>query len=408
MIRRTYISALILSLLAAHVAPAVSARPAVEMPTQAPEARDLPFELNANHIYVRASVNRSRPLWFLFDTGAEMSVIDAGVAASLGLLSSGSATARGAGEGTAQAGFAQGVTLSVGRATAADQTVVTLPLDALEPVDGRAIDGILGHDFIARFVVTVDYARRRISLVEPGRFDPATAPGERVPITIDGGIPRLAGSVVIDGAAPIAGEFTIDTGSRTALSFNAPFVQAHPAIRSLAGRALDAPYGFGIGGATKTRVGRIPALRIGGVAILRPVVGFSFDSKGVDATDTIAGNIGGDLLRRFRVTFDYGRGMMYFESTDGTAEPFRYDAFGAMLSLDGSAFLVRRVVPGSPAAAAGVREGDRIVAIDGRPTAGTTLEAARQRFLDAGSMVRLRLARKALEWNVGARLRSLV
>ena len=373
------------------------------------DAIDVPFELNANHIYLRATINGSKPLWFLLDTGAEMSVVDSTVAAAVGLTSTGSATARGSGEGTMKAGFAQGVTLAVGRTVATGQTLVTLPLDALEPIDGRTIDGILGHDFIAAFVVTIDYAQRRVSFRDPSRYDTASIRGgERVPIEIEGGIPRIKGTVDVPGAPAVEGLFTLDTGSRTALSFNSPFVQANPAVKRLADASLDAPYGFGIGGATKTRVGRINAFRIGGVRFERPVIGFSFDSKGVDATSTIAGNIGGELMRRFRVTLDYGRKVMVLEPNTAVAEPFRYDAFGALLSLDGEAFLVRRVVDRSAASAAGVRENDRIVAVDGVPAARLTLEAVRQRFLEAGKTVVLRVERDGKARELSVKLRTLV
>ncbi len=373
------------------------------------DAIDVPFELNANHIYLQATVNGSKPLWFLLDTGAEMSVVDSAVAASVGLTSVGSATARGSGEGTMKAGFAQGVTLGVGRAVASGQTVVTLPLDALEPIDGRSIDGILGHDFIASFVVTIDYASRRVSFRDPARFDTATmSSGERVPIEIEGGIPRIKGTVVLPGAVTIDGVFTVDSGSRTALSFNTPFVRANAAVSRIAEASLDAPYGFGIGGATKTRVGRIDAFRIGSVEFEKPVIGFSFGEKGVDATSSIAGNIGGELMRRFRVTFDYGRKVMVLEPNAGLGEPFRYDAFGALLSLDGEAFLVRRIVEGSAASAAGVRENDRIVAVDGVPATRLTLEFVRQRFLEAGERVVLRVERDGKARVVRVKLRALV
>ncbi len=373
------------------------------------DALDVPFDLNANHIYLRATVNGSKPLWFLLDSGAEMSVVDSTVAASVGLTSIGSATARGSGEGTMKAGFAQGVTLAVGRAVAKGQTVVTLPLDALEPIDGRSIDGILGHDFIASFVVTIDYSQRRVSFRDPARFDSATIrAGERVPIEIVGGIPRIDGTVVLPGGKTIDGVFTVDTGSRTALSFNTPFVRENAPVSRIAESSLDAPYGFGIGGETRTRVGRIVAFRIGGLEFERPVIGFSFGEKGVDGSDSIAGNIGGELLRRFRVTFDYGRKVMVLEPNAALGEPFRYDAFGALLSLDGGAFQVRRVVEGSPASKAGIRENDRIVGLDGVPVGQLTLEAVRQRLLEAGKSVRIRVEREGQVRDVRVKLRKLV
>src|SRR5437879_9106468 len=48
-------------------------------------ARRIPFELVGNHIYLRGSVNNSEPLWFLLDTGAAASYLDAQRAKALGL-----------------------------------------------------------------------------------------------------------------------------------------------------------------------------------------------------------------------------------------------------------------------------------------------------------------------------------
>src|ERR1043165_2630284 len=48
-------------------------------------ALKIPFELNNDLIFIRTRVNDSPPLWFLLDTGAEISVIKQSLAQSLGL-----------------------------------------------------------------------------------------------------------------------------------------------------------------------------------------------------------------------------------------------------------------------------------------------------------------------------------
>ncbi|HEX8686622.1 MAG TPA: retropepsin-like aspartic protease, partial [Pyrinomonadaceae bacterium] len=48
-------------------------------------AAKIPFELYANIPFVRARVNNSPPLWFMLDTGASGSLIDARRARRLGL-----------------------------------------------------------------------------------------------------------------------------------------------------------------------------------------------------------------------------------------------------------------------------------------------------------------------------------
>ncbi|HYY43058.1 MAG TPA: retropepsin-like aspartic protease, partial [Pyrinomonadaceae bacterium] len=55
--------------------------------TSGQSASRIPFEFISNHIYVRARLNGSEPLWFLLDTGATASYFDAQRATALGLTS---------------------------------------------------------------------------------------------------------------------------------------------------------------------------------------------------------------------------------------------------------------------------------------------------------------------------------
>ena len=348
-------------------------------------AEAIPFEMTENHIFVPVRVNGSEPLWFIFDTGAEMTVVETSRAKAIGLQLAGSVQARGNGEGTLEAAFVKGVTLALAGAEVRDQTVVAIPLGGLEPFEGRKIDGIVGYDFVSRFVVEIDYAARRMSLHDPKTYAYKGA-GERLPIELVGNLPHVRATMVGPGGATSEGRFLVDTGSRLAISLNSPFVRANAWALEAAERSVDAPYGVGVGGASKTRVGRLESFRLGRHAVARPVAGFTFDTKGAKASADAAGAIGGEILRRFTVVFDYSRLAMYLEPGRDFAEPFEYDMLGAQLKLEGSAFVVHRVVAGSAAEAAGLAAGDAILAVDGRPSAGLSLEEVRRMFrVDGGS-----------------------
>jgi C-terminal processing protease CtpA/Prc len=160
----------------------------------------------------------------------------------------------------------------------------------------------------------------------------------------------------------------------------------------MADSARPAPFGFGVGGETRTRVGRIPRFTLGGFDLASVVTGFSRDTKGADSTGEIAGNIGGDLLRRFTVTIDYARQKMYLAPNQGLGRPFEYDMFGALLLRDGDAFVLQRVVDGSPAARAGLAVGDAIVSVDGKPASRLSFESVRQLFVSRpGKTVTLKI-----------------
>ena len=65
--------------------------------------------------------------------------------------------------------------------------------------------------------------------------------------------------------------------------------------------------------------------------------------------------------------------------------PYEFDMSGLFLTSEGGSsqgFKVYSTIQGSPAAEAGIREGDVIEAIDGKPASHFTLDQVRQMFKD--------------------------
>ena len=60
-------------------------------------------------------------------------------------------------------------------------------------------------------------------------------------------------------------------------------------------------------------VGRLPNLQLGHFTLTDPVVHFAQDQKGAFASSDFSGVIGGELLRRFKVIFDYAHKQMILE-----------------------------------------------------------------------------------------------
>src|SRR5436190_1351345 len=69
----------------------------------------IPFELTSNLIFLQVRVNGSEPLWFVLDTGAAGTLLDASRAKMLGIKVSGGGDLDGAGENSAAAGTARDV-----------------------------------------------------------------------------------------------------------------------------------------------------------------------------------------------------------------------------------------------------------------------------------------------------------
>lgn len=358
-------------------------------------ARDIPIELNVVHIFLQARVNGSQPLWFLLDTGASASVLNTSTAKALGLALHGKAEGRGAGEKSEDVNFVKGVTYELPGVKIEGQTAAAISLDAIEPLMGREVDGILGYDMISRFVVEIDYAGRRLQLYDRKSYS-YQGKGVHVPIRVENSVPYVHATVTMPDGQAVEGEFLVDTGASMAIGFTAPYAEKHKLLATLR-KKIFFQGGAGIGGEVKAYMGRVSSVDVGGVKFRDPIAGFSHDKSGIGANPNLAGIIGGQILSRCTVIFDYERGEMILEPNATFDDPYDFDMSGLRLRTGGRSdwktLTVYRVAPDSPAAKAGIKAGDVIEAIDGRPSADFTVSKLNDYFKRDGQTVRLKLTR---------------
>ena len=92
------------------------------------------------------------------------------------------------------------------------------------------IDGMVGYQFLARFLTTIDYANSQPRRSRCRASAPLSAPGAApIAFYIDGTIPAFP--IGVDGVTTTA---EVDTGNRAGLELSSPFLATHPAIASLA------------------------------------------------------------------------------------------------------------------------------------------------------------------------------
>ena len=348
----------------------------------------VPMTLGENHVYLDVMLNGKGPYRFIFDTGGS-NVVDGKVAAEIGALGVGSAQGNGVGSQTESLSFANISTLQVGNAVLKNQLFAIAPTRQGFGVSaGRQVDGLIGWEVLARYVTTFDYANNQVVLALPGSAQ-TPAGAHVVPFVLYGTQPQIA--CTIDG---IPAECTIDTGARDTLSFMTPFVTAHPQVvpSALTATGVD---GFGFGGPALGKLGRLQSVGIDDLQMQDLVADYSTQTQGALAAPFVAANIGGNLLRRFTVTFDYGAETMALVPNAAFAGPDVYERSGLFLINRGGAITVVDARPGTPAADAGIAKGDVIAAIDGVTTTGMTLGDVRDKFAQpAGTVVKLQLVAK--------------
>lgn len=362
------------------------------------QALRIPFETGNNLILVQVRVNNSEPLWFILDTGASYTFIKQRRAQPLGLkLSQNKEEFEGQ-------PFAKGVSLSLQGVELLNQTVVAAPTALLEPNLGRAVDGVLGYNVFTDFVVEIDYLARQLNLYQAASYRYKGA-GIVFPITIEDNTPFVHARIVQPDNKSTEGKFMIDTGANNALNIFGRFDNSHHISASLP-RLLQSR-GVGASGETTARVGRLNRIQLGRFVIKTPVVSFG----GGSPDDIGDGEIGAELLRRFRVVVDYTRRRIILEPNKQFTEAFEASLSGAAITGEGAdykTFKVRAVLENSPAAEAGLRPGDIIVAINGKAATEFTLEQLRQMFRQPGREFLLNIKHGDETQQVKIKLRRLI
>ncbi len=343
----------------------------------------IPFELINNHIYINAKLDGKGPFHLLCDTGGA-NIVTPEVAARLGLELQGAIQGRGVGEKSEDVSLTKIEKLQVGDATLSDQLFAVFPLASLANVEGVPCDGLVGYEVFKRFVVRVDYEHSSLTLTLPSAFA-YEGDGAVVPFVFNGHIPQVEGA--IDG---IPGKMDIDTGSRASLDLLAPFVATHDLVAHYAPK-FEATTGYGIGGPARSLVTRAHVLDLGGVEVKDVVTELSTQTQGAFTDPYVAGNVGAGVLKRFNLVFDYGTQHIIFERNANDAKPDVYDRSGMWINLSEGGFEVLDVVPDGPAAEAGLKVGDEITAIDGRPTAEMSLPDTRVQLKTESPGTKLRL-----------------
>ena len=361
-----------------------------------------PFQLINNHIYADVSVDGKGPFTFIFDTGGE-NVLTPRVATVLGLKSEGQMEGRGAGSGHMDMGLTKVAMLELGKASVKDQVFIVAPLDALAPAEGVDMPGMVGFQVFRRFVTRFDYGARTLTLIDPAAFDAKDA-GVAVPFKFNGNTIEIQASY--DG---IPGNYTIDTGSRSSVTLSAPFAAAHDLYRGAT--TVDAMTGWGVGGPTRSRVLRGQTLSLGPQTVQKPVVEVSTDKLGAMADPSIAGNIGAAILKRYVVTLDYGHQTMYLKPVASPVEDLdTFDRAGLWINQASDGFTVVDVMKNAPADQAGLKSGDMIVAVDGKPASSLKLYEVRKQLRDEapGTIVQLAVRRGGEQKNLAVTLRDLI
>jgi site-specific recombinase XerD len=339
------------------------------------------------HNNLSSTARYKGPYTFIVDTGGH-TLVSPRIVTEVGLKQVGSAVESGAGEGSGTTGFAHVDEIALGALRLTDQ--IAFATDIYDKsIEGIPVDGMVGFELIRRFVATIDYGHQTLTLTDPARFV-AKDLGTAIPFVFYDHLPDVQGYI-----DDIPARFDIDTGSRSELDITSPTVAAH-GLRARFAKGVSAVTGWGVGGPSRSYVVRLPSLTLGTVKVEAPTAGLSQDKGGSFSDPNYEGNVGGGLLKRFVVTFDYAHQVMYLKPiAPPPVDAGRFDRSGMWINAGKAGYDVTDVSEGGPAAEAGIAVGDVITAIDGKPVTAEGLSDARVllRAQPAGTKLSLSLTR---------------
>ena len=368
------------------------------------------FRYGSRHVWIKASINGLPPADFLLDTGAATTAIDRAYADQLGLLKEGRFDALGMG-GNASASFARVGSI---RITGPDGDGVQLSDFKVGVVDlgerheevlWRKMAGLIGYDVLGRFAVEIDYDRQVVTFHEPRTFTYRGA-GTPLDMKLMAGIPIVR--AVFDGGC--GGDFLVDVGNSFGAIVHGSLSRRCRVFARVADRKQVKIYGGGVGDGFQSWLCRLDTLQIGPYTICQPILALSLATNGLVGSDDIAGNLGNGVLERFKVTIDFLRRKLYLEPGERFTERDRYSRIGAYLLRSQDRVVAQGVVHGSPADAAGLKDKDEVLEIDGRPAKDFTPEELDRMFVDGevGATHTLKVLREYKPATLTLRLQDVI
>ena len=254
------------------------------------------------HLLVHPTIDGKDVGWFILDSGAGGMAIDPEVAKSLGANLFGELNLGGIG-GVVRSGYFELHDFSLGPVTVKSLNFISVDLKQFSKFFGVDLAGIVGYDFFRRAVMEIDVASGRIAVFDPKTYSNESA--EWAPLLLDGRHP----TAVAEFEGDASGRFRIDTGATGTVTFNTPTVKRQ---NFLADRETSDNGLAGVGGAVSVKMGKLKYFDLGGNKFENLTVNFGVGDKGIFAEDFLAGNIGQDLLKPFRLVFDYDHERLAF------------------------------------------------------------------------------------------------
>ncbi len=332
---------------------------------------EIPFSIFRGDILLQGGQVNGRPVRMMIDNGYlwdELMFFGSPAIDSLQLTYDGEGVITGTPDDDAmKTSLASGITISFPGVEFYDQRAVVTPYTAGLANMWEETDGQVSGTFLKHFVVSVDFDRGIMTLTPPDKFDSSGHGSELPMISLGNGAWAIPATLEGMDGRKFALDLHMDLGLNDALWA----VTDGPHQIGLPQNVIESSLGFGAVGEVRGHFGRFRSVRLGDYTVDSVIAGF-MNGKQVEGTNGEV-TIGLDLISRFNIIFDYPHQKVYIEPNRSFDRSFEYDMSGVTLRRvkgNDNWRIAMTVVPGSPAEIAGLKAGDTVTTINGKPAGG--------------------------------------
>ena len=331
----------------------------------------IPVEIHNNLIVVPVVLNDALPLKFILDTGVRTTILTQKTFTDiLNLVYTRKYTIAGpGGENLVDAYVTNNVSLELPGVQGRGHAMLVLGKDYLELRNylGTDVHGILGYELFSRFIIQIDYEKNMLTLMLPEKFR-RKRKFQAIPITIQDTKPYVIAPVVLDNGSALKAKLLVDSGASHGLMLE----PTSDTIIHVPQQAVSSLIGRGLGGEIVGKVGRIKSIGLGSYKLHDVIANFPDPNSYSDSIKVgnvyRNGAIGGEILSRFNVVFNFPEEKLYLKKNSSFKRNFYYNLSGVTLKAKGSqlnTFEVMEVRDQSPSQIGGILPGDTVLSLNG-------------------------------------------
>ncbi|PRZ27965.1 PDZ domain-containing protein [Flavobacterium granuli] len=297
----------------------------------------IPFQLINNLIFIPIKVNGTQ-LTVLLDSGVQETILfSLEDKSEVSLKNTEKISLRGLGSEDAVEGLKSEGNLIEVNGMESKQHLLYIILDPsfnLSSHVGIPVNGIIGYSFLKHNLVSIDYTKKQLIVYKdtPKNRKKIEKKTVKSPISIEKAKPYINTTMVID-SVPIAAKLLIDIGNSDAIWL---FQKISDKIK-VPQKNFEDYLGKGFSGDVLGKRARISAFTIADFKFNKPIAAFPDSSsiKHVTMASGRLGSVGGEILKRFLIVFDYPNGYIYLRKNKGFSTPFSYNKSGIEISHAG-------------------------------------------------------------------------